>query len=135
MSLVLATRILLYVQFVLGILQSPGLYNGVPALLHTHRAVAFVVPIVAFLAFRPSATLPRSTAKTVARYGPGVSLVLGLVNWIGFKTFAIIPAEAYFVVIAIHMLVGMAVVACVEIASGKARRAMVEAQIDAVTSK
>lgn len=134
MSLILATRILLYVQIVLGTLQSPGLYNGVPGILHTHRTLAFVIPIVAFLAFRPSLYAPRDFARSAARYGPVASLLLGLINWVGFKMLAVIPVEAYFTVMGIHMLVGIAVVAFVEISAGKDRRARIASQAASTTA-
>lgn len=51
MNLVLGTRIALYVQLALGIAQSPGVANDVPGLLHTHRTLAFIIPVLAFLAF------------------------------------------------------------------------------------
>ena len=127
MSLILVTRLLLYAQIILGTLQSPGLMNGVPAILHTHRSLAFVIPVVAFLAFRPKAGVPASVAGLAARYGPVVTLGLGLVNWIGFKFLAVMPVEAYLAVMGVHMLVGIAVVAFVEVAAGKARRAQLAA--------
>ncbi len=127
MSLILVTRLLLYAQIILGTLQSPGLMNGVPAILHTHRSLAFVIPVVAFLAFRPKPGVPDSVAGFAARYGPVVTLSLGLVNWIGFKFLAVMPVEAYLAVMGVHMLVGIAVVAFVEVAAGKARRAQLAA--------
>jgi hypothetical protein len=135
MSLVLVTRILLYAQVVLGTLQSPGLYNGVPGILHTHRTLGFVIPIVAFLAFRPRAGAAASVARTIARYGPAFSLLLGLINWIGFKTLALLPTEGYFIVMGIHMVVGFAIVAFVEITAGKDRRAQVRSQSPATIAQ
>lgn len=135
MSLILGTRLLLYVQIVLGTLQSPGLFNGVPAILHTHRALAFVIPVVAFLAFRPSLLVPGGIARSIARFGPLVALGLGLVNWVGFKMLAMIPVEAYLAVMGVHMLVGIAVVAFVEIAAGRDRRARKNAQPAALIAR
>ena len=134
MSLILATRILLYVQIALGTLQSPGLYNGVPGILHTHRTLAFIIPVVAYLAFRPSLHAPGGLARLAARYGPVASLILGLINWVGFKMLAAIPVEAYFIVMGIHMLVGIAVVAFVEISAGKDRRARIANQAESTTA-
>ena len=135
MSLILATRILLYAQIVLGTLQSPGLYNGVPGILHTHRTLAFIIPVVAFLAFRPSPHAPGGIARMFARFGPVVSLILGLINWVGFKMLAVIPVEAYLAVMGIHMLVGIAVVAFVEVSAGKDRRARIASQAESVTAQ
>ena len=134
MSLILATRLFLYLQLVLGTLQSPGLYNGVSAILHTHRTLAFIIPVVAFLAFRPSKAVPGGAVKLLARFGPTISLLLGLINWVGFKMLAVMPADAYLIVMVIHMLIGIAVVAFVEIAAGKERRALAAAQADAATA-
>ena len=135
MPLILATRILLYAQIVLGTLQSPGLYNGVPGILHTHRTLAFIIPVVAFFAFGPHRSAPGGLARVFARYGPAAALILGLINWVGFKMLAAIPVEAYFAVIGVHMLVGIAVVAFVEISAGKDRRARLAAQSENATAQ
>ncbi len=123
MSFVLAARLLLYAQMVLGILQSPGVLNGVTGILHTHRTLAFVIPAVAFWAFRPLAGVPGGFVRTAARFGPLVALVVGSLNWVGFKMLGAIPVEAYLSIMAVHIVVSLATVAFVEIAAGKQRRA------------
>lgn len=130
MWLVLATRLLLYAQIVLGTLQSPGLFNDVPGILHTHRTLAFVVPVVAFFAFRSSPSAPSSLARTVAQLGPLAVLAVGLINWVGFKMLALFPVDAYLTIMGIHMIIGIGVIVFVEITAGKDRRAMIAARSD-----
>ena len=158
MSLVLGTRIALYLQLALGIAQSPGVANDVPGLLHMHRTLAFIVPVLAYLAFGTHPTLqtmvltlarfapprvaalilgfvnrswletrsgvPQTTVRTLARFAPLVALILGLVNWVGFKMMAVIPVEAYWSVMVVHFVWGIAVVAFAEMAAGQANRAL-----------
>ena len=123
MNLVLGTRIALYVQLALGIAQSPGVANDVPGLLHTHRTLAFIIPVLAFLAFGVRPGIPQTTVRTLARFAPLVSLLVGLVNWVGFKMMAAIPGEAYWSIMIVHFVWGIAVVAFAEMAAGQASRA------------
>lgn len=123
MNLVLGTRIALYVQLALGIAQSPGVANDVPGLLHTHRTLAFIIPVLAFLAFGVRPGIPQTTVRTLARFAPLVSLLVGLVNWVGFKMMAAIPVEAYWSIMIVHFVWGIAVVAFAEMAAGQASRA------------
>lgn len=142
MNLVLGTRIALYVQLALGIAQSPGVANDVPGLLHTHRTLAFIIPVLAFLAFGVRPGIPQTTVRTLARFAPLVALLVGLVNWVGFKEMdalvallvgltnwvgfkmlAAIPVEAYWSIMIVHFVWGIAVVAFAEMAAGQASRA------------
>ncbi len=124
MSLVLGTRIALYLQLAIGIAQSPGVANDVPGLLHVHRTLAFIVPVLAYLAFGIRSGIPQTTVRTLARFAPLVALILGLVNWVGFKMMAMIPVEAYLSVMVVHFVWGIAVVAFAEMAAGQANRAL-----------
>ncbi len=124
MSLVLGTRIALYLQLAIGIAQSPGVANDVPGLLHVHRTLAFIVPVLAYLAFGIRSGIPQTTVRTLARFAPLVALILGLVNWVGFKMMAVIPVEAYWSVMVVHFVWGIAVVAFAEMAAGQANRAL-----------
>ncbi len=124
MSLVLGTRIALYLQLAIGIAQSPGVANDVPGLLHMHRTLAFIVPVLAYLAFGIRSGIPQTTVRTLARFAPLVALILGLVNWVGFKMMAVIPVEAYWSVMVVHFVWGIAVVAFAEMAAGQANRAL-----------
>ncbi|MCX5985929.1 MAG: hypothetical protein NTX54_05380 [Chloroflexi bacterium] len=124
MSLVLGTRIALYLQLALGIAQSPGVANDVPGLLHMHRTLAFIVPVLAYLAFGIRSGVPQTTVRTLARFAPFAALILGLVNWVGFKMMAVIPVEAYWSVMVVHFVWGIAVVAFAEMAAGQANRAL-----------
>ena len=128
MNLVLGTRIALYFQLALGIAQSPGVANDVPGLLHMHRTLAFIVPVLAFLAFGVRPGIPQTTVRTLARFAPLVALIIGLINWIGFKMMGAIPVEAYWSVMIVHFAWGIAVVAFAEIAAGQASRATREVQ-------
>ncbi len=123
MNLVLGTRIALYVQLALGIAQSPGVANDVPGLLHTHRTLAFIIPVLAFLAFGVRPGIPQTTVRTLARFAPLVALLVGLTNWVGFKMLAAIPVEAYWSIMIVHFVWGIAVVAFAEMAAGQASRA------------
>lgn len=123
MNLVLGTRIALYVQLALGIAQSPGVANDVPGLLHTHRTLAFIIPVLAFLAFGVRPGIPQTTVRTLARFAPLVALLVGLTNWVGFKMLGAIPVEAYWSIMIVHFVWGIAVVAFAEIAAGQASRA------------
>lgn len=123
MNLVLGTRIALYVQLALGIAQSPGVANDVPGLLHTHRTLAFIIPVLAFLAFGARPGIPQTTVRTLARFAPLVALLVGLTNWVGFKMFGAIPVEAYWSIMIVHFVWGIAVVAFAEMAAGQASRA------------
>lgn len=123
MNLVLGTRIALYVQLALGIAQSPGVANDVPGLLHTHRTLAFIIPVLAFLAFGVRPGIPQTTVRTLARFAPLVALLVGLTNWVGFKMFGAIPVEAYWSIMIVHFVWGIAVVAFAEMAAGQASRA------------
>ena len=122
MTLVVGTRIALYLQVALGIAQSPGVANDVPGLLHMHRTLAFILPVLAYLAFGVRPGVPQTTVRTLARFAPLVSLVIGLVNWVGFKMMSAIPVEAYWSVMVVHFVWGIAVVAFAEIAAGQASR-------------
>ncbi len=123
MNLVLGTRIALYVQLALGIAQSPGVANDVPGLLHTHRTLAFIIPVLAFLAFGVRPGIPQTTVRTLARFAPLVALLVGLTNWVGFKMMGAIPVEAYWSIMIVHFVSGIAVVAFAEMAAGQASRA------------
>ena len=123
MNLVLGTRIALYVQLALGIAQSPGVANDVPGLLHTHRTLAFIIPVLAFLAFGVRPGIPQTTVRTLARFAPLVALLVGLTNWVGFKMMGAIPVEAYWSIMIVHFVWGIAVVALAEMAAGQANRA------------
>ena len=123
MNLVLGTRIALYVQLALGIAQSPGVANDVPGLLHTHRTLAFIIPVLAFLAFGERPGIPQTTVRTLARFAPLVALLVGLTNWVGFKLMGAIPVEAYWSIMIVHFVWGIAVVAFAEMAAGQASRA------------
>lgn len=123
MNLVLGTRIALYVQLALGIAQSPGVANDVPGLLHTHRTLAFIIPVLAFLAFGVQPGIPQTTVRTLARFAPLVALLVGLTNWVGFKMLGAIPVEAYWSIMIVHFVWGIAVVAFAEMAAGQASRA------------
>ena len=123
MNLVLGTRIALYVQLALGIAQSPGVANDVPGLLHTHRTLAFIVPVLAFLAVGVRPGIPQTTVRTLARFAPLVALLVGLTNWVGFKMMGAIPVEAYWSIMIVHFVSGIAVVAFAEMAAGQASRA------------
>ena len=123
MNLVLGTRIALYVQLALGIAQSPGVANDVPGLLHTHRTLAFIIPVLAFLAFGVRPGIPQTTVRTLARFAPLVALLVGLTNWVGFKMMGAIPVEAYWSIMIVHFVWGIAVVAFAEMAAGQASRA------------
>jgi hypothetical protein len=123
MNLVLGTRIALYVQLALGIAQSPGVANDVPGLLHTHRTLAFIIPVLAFLAFGVRPGIPQTTVRTLARFAPLVALLVGLTNWVGFKMLGAIPVEAYWSIMIVHFVWGIAVVAFAEMAAGQASRA------------
>jgi len=123
MNLVLGTRIALYVQLALGIAQSPGVANDVPGLLHTHRTLAFIIPVLAFLAFGVRPGIPQTTVRTLARFAPLVALLVGLTNWVGFKMMGAIPVEAYWSIMIVHLVWGIAVVAFAEMAAGQASRA------------
>jgi len=123
MNLVLGTRIALYVQLALGIAQSPGVANDVPGLLHTHRTLAFIIPVLAFLAFGLRPGIPQTTVRTLARFAPLVALLVGLTNWVGFKMMGAIPVEAYWSIMIVHFVWGIAVVAFAEMAAGQASRA------------
>ena len=123
MNLVLGTRIALYVQLALGIAQSPGVANDVPGLLHTHRTLAFIIPVLAFLAFGVRPGIPQTTVRTLARFAPLVALLVGLTNWVGFKMMGAIPVEAYWSIMIVHVVWGSAVVAFAEMAAGQASRA------------
>lgn len=124
MSLVLGTRIALYLQLALGIAQSPGVANDVPGLLHMHRTLAFIIPVLAYFAFSARPGVPQTTVRTLARFAPLVSLVVGLINWVGFKMMAAIPVEAYWSIMMVHFVLGIAVVAFAEIAAGQANRSL-----------
>jgi hypothetical protein len=132
MNLVLGTRIALYVQLALGIAQSPGVANDVPGLLHTHRTLAFIIPVLAFLAFGVRPGIPQTTVRTLARFAPLVALLVGLTNWVGFKMMGAIPVEAYWSIMIVHFVWGIAVVAFAEMAAGQASRATRGMQPDAV---
>ncbi|NDF39587.1 MAG: hypothetical protein EB140_11770, partial [Proteobacteria bacterium] len=67
--------------------------------------------------------VPQTTVRTLARFAPLVALILGLWNWVGFKMMAVIPVEAYWSVMVIHFVWGIAVVAFAEMAAGQASRA------------
>jgi len=67
--------------------------------------------------------VPQTTVRTLARFAPLVALILGLVNWVGFKMMAVIPVEAYWSVMVVHFVWGIAVVAFAEMAAGQASRA------------
>jgi hypothetical protein len=123
MNLVFGTRIALYVQLALGIAQSPGVANDVPGLLHTHRTLAFIIPVLAFLAFGVRPGIPQTTVRTLARFAPLVALLVGLTNWVGFKMMGAIPVEAYWSIMIVHFVWGIAVVAFAEMAAGQASRA------------
>jgi len=123
MNLVLGTRIALYVQLALGIAQSPGVANDVPGLLHTHRTLAFIIPVLAFLAFGVRPGIPQTTVRTLARFAPLGALLVGLTNWVGFKMMGAIPVEAYWSIMIVHFVWGIAVVAFAEMAAGQASRA------------
>ena len=119
----MGTRIALYVQLALGIAQSPGVANDVPGLLHTHRTLAFIIPVLAFLAFGVRPGIPQTTVRTLARFAPLVALLVGLTNWVGFKMMGAIPVEAYWSIMIVHFVWGIAVVAFAEMAAGQASRA------------
>jgi hypothetical protein len=97
--------------------------NDVPGLLHTHRTLAFIIPVLAFLAFGVRPGIPQTTVRTLARFAPLVALLVGLTNWVGFKMMGAIPVEAYWSIMIVHFVWGIAVVAFAEMAAGQASRA------------
>ncbi|HUX87706.1 MAG TPA: hypothetical protein VMW65_11945 [Chloroflexota bacterium] len=119
MQPVLVLRIMLYIQFVLGLIASAAEFGGMQVnrgVFDFHGLLGILIAIVAIAVLRPVSGVPNSGIRTVARFFPLVPLVVGL----GFM-FHIIGGHG---LIGIHMLLGIITIGLVEAASAQQRRAL-----------
>lgn len=119
MQPVLILRIMLYIQFILGLIAYAGRFVGIQlgrGVLDFHGSLGILIAIVAIAVLRPIAGVPNSGIRTVARFFPLVPLAFGL----GFM-FHLIGGNG---LIGIHMLLGIITIGLVEAASARQRRAL-----------
>ncbi|HVB96127.1 MAG TPA: hypothetical protein VNG11_00205 [Chloroflexota bacterium] len=119
MQPVLVLRIMLYVQFILGLIAYAGKFVGIQVgrgVLDFHGSLGILIAIVAIVVLRPIAGVPTSGMRTVARFFPLVPLAFGL----GFM-FHMLGGNGP---IGIHMLLGIITIGLVEAASAGQRRAL-----------
>jgi hypothetical protein len=111
-------RILLYVQFLLGLLLYVGPRFGISlnrGVGDTHELFGIIIFVLAIWALRPVPGVPNTGVRVAARFISILPLALG----IGFAMNAI-PGGP---IVGLHMLLGLTTIALVEMASGQARRA------------
>jgi hypothetical protein len=112
-------RILLYVQLLLGLVKYGGERIGLPPLGHVfdfHELIGVIVAILAIYALRPLPGVQDTGVRMAARFFPLLPLVLG----IGFVAIPNLVSTPHIVLL--HMVLGIATIALVEIASAQQRR-------------
>jgi hypothetical protein len=113
-----ALRILLYIQLLLGLVKYAGPSTGVTLghVFDIHVLIGVIIAILAIYALRPLPSVRNSGVRMAARFFPILPLALGL----GFLAHAI--PEGGFVIL--HMILGIATIALVEMASAQQRRGL-----------
>jgi hypothetical protein len=112
-------RIVLYIQLLLGLVRYFGPLAGFTLnqrIWETHISLGVLIAILALYALRPLPGVLNTGIRLAARFMPLLPLALGL----GFLL-QIVPTGAFVI---LHMLLGLATIALVEMASGQERRAL-----------
>ncbi|HEY8475699.1 MAG TPA: hypothetical protein VIN09_02385 [Chloroflexota bacterium] len=110
-------RIALYLQVLLGLGRFFGLVTQ-QRLWETHITLGIVITILAIVALRPTARIPQDGVRRLARFVPLAPLALGLA-----MTFDLLNGRPLAIVL-VHMALGLATVALVEMAAARQRRAL-----------
>jgi hypothetical protein len=113
-------RILLYIQLLLGLVKYGGQRIGLPPLGHVfdvHELIGVIIAILAIYALRSQPGVQNTGIRVAARFFPLLPLVLGL----GFVAMPNILSLPHIVLL--HMVLGIATIALVEMASAQQRRA------------
>lgn len=110
----LLLRILFYVQLLLGAGRFMGLIHN-PRVWETHFTLAFLIALLALVAFRPRGPQPAPGLLTAARLTPLLPLATGLAIFSGRA------GGRPFVVL--HILLALTALALVEMASARLKKA------------
>lgn len=117
---VVTLRILLYFQFLLGIAHMFPFFIGpvfsLLIVMGLHLAVAVVITLLAPLALGPVPGVPEIGVRKLARIFPLAPLLLGLAIFFG-----VVLGPLW---VGLHILLGIATIALVEIAAARQRRAL-----------
>ena len=116
--LISALRILLYVQLLLGLVKYAGPSLGLPGLgrvFDVHILLGLIVAILAIYVLRSIPGVRNSGVRLAARFFPILPLALG----IGFLAH-VVPLAGFVI---LQMLLGIATIGLVEVATAQQRRA------------
>ena len=124
MRSVLALRITLYAQLLLGVIMfaEPGTRG---ALRDLHLALGTLAAVLAIIALRPLPAVPATTVRQMGRFGPLAPWVVGMLVRLGALAGALGP-----LMILLHVLLGFFAIGVVEAAAGQQRRAQPDAAPD-----
>jgi hypothetical protein len=112
-------RIALYVQLLLGLTRYFGPLVGLvlnQRIWETHISLGVLIVLLALYALRPLPGVGTTGVRVAARFMPLLPLLLG----VGFLA-QLIPTGPFVI---LHMVLGLATIALVEVASGQERRAL-----------
>lgn len=118
MSKLVALRLLMYIQLATGLIRAAP-FAGVTVSLSlgvVHLVIGIIAVILAPLALGPVDGIPESTVRRLARMAPLAPLLIGL----GLR-FGVLLSPWW---ILVHVLLGIATIALIEMAAARQRRAL-----------
>lgn len=113
--MLVALRIALYIQLLLGVTRFGGWLTN-QRIWETHISLGVLIALFALFALRPHPTLGTDAIRNLARFSPIIPLLTGILILTGTV------ASVAFVVL--HIVLGIATLGLVEMASGRQRRAL-----------
>jgi len=114
-GVLIVLRIALYLQVLLGLARFFGFITN-QRVWETHISLGVLIAVLALLALGPHPRVRRDGVRTLARFLPLVTLLVGLAMWQGL----VVGTQ----VVMIHMLLGLVSVGLVERAAAQQKRAL-----------
>lgn len=129
--MLIALRIAFYLQFLLGLFRSLPVVLGVGGnwiawimnerIWETHISLGVLIAVLALIALRPHPRLHGDRMRTMARFAPLLPLATGLLLWQGVIASSGTGVVRGFIIL--HIILGIASLGLIEMASARQRRA------------
>lgn len=103
----------LYAQLLLGLGRMFGMVAS-EAVWGFHSLIGLVVAIIGILALKPLPEMDGDTMRSIARFAPVVTLIVGLGMMMNM-----LPTRSF---VHVHMLLGIITIGLVEMSAGRQRR-------------
>lgn len=122
--MLLVLRIAFYIQLLLGAARflfyqgATGIFGWImnERIWETHISLGVLIAVLALIALRPHPRLGADNIRTMARFAPLLPLLTGILVWTRTIT------SMGFIVF--HIILGIAALGLIEMASGRQRRAL-----------